>query len=132
MFLLSQRVETAVRTEAANRLDAALGGLTAELRSNAEQLDARLQILAKDPVLKRLYLLKPSGSRDLNDYLAERRFLLGLDVLEVADDSGVIVGERSQPCDPTPAHHPFDRPDPLRAESRRVQSRAEWRSTPHS
>jgi signal transduction histidine kinase len=110
MFLLSQRVETAVRTEAANRLDAALGGLKAELQSNAEQLDARLQILARDPVLKRLYLLKPSGSRDLNDYLAERRVLLGLDVLEVADERGIVVGYGADAATPRPLTIPSSAP----------------------
>ena len=102
MFLLSHRVETTVRTEAANRLDAALGGLQAELRSSSEQVQGRLQILAKDPVLKRLYLLQPSGSRDLNDYLAERRFLLGLDFLQIMDVRGAMVGDAASPSAATP------------------------------
>ncbi len=103
MFLLSQRVEKTVRTEAANRLNAALGGFQVELRSNGERIEGRIRILAKDPVLKRLYLLQPSGSRDLNDYLAERRFLLGLDFLQVADGHGLVVGQGGNPATISPS-----------------------------
>ena len=92
MFLLSRRVEDTVRTEADGRLSAALDGLTVQLNTDAKQIEGKLQILARDPVLKRLYLLQSSGSRDLNDYLVERRFLLGLDFLDVSDVQGAVVG----------------------------------------
>jgi signal transduction histidine kinase len=92
MFLLSKRVEETVLTDAEGRLSAALDGLTIQLNTDAKQTAGKLQILARDPVLKRLYLLQPSGSRDLNDYLAERRFLLGFDFLDVSDAQGAVVG----------------------------------------
>lgn len=104
MFFLSRRVEDTVRTEAEGRLGAALDGLSLQLATDAKQIDGKLQILAKDPVLKRLYLLQPSGSRDLNDYLAERRFLLGLDFLDVSDAQGAVVGSGQ---DSPPASRPL-------------------------
>src|SRR5207244_2334432 len=51
-----------------------------------------LEILGRDPALKRLYLVR-SDPRDLADYLAERRFLLGLDVLELDDTTGAVVAD---------------------------------------
>ena len=66
MYLLSQRVETMVRTQAAERLSAALGGLQTELDLDRARIDGQLQILARDATLKRLYLLQPSGSRWLD------------------------------------------------------------------
>ncbi|HEY7698209.1 MAG TPA: hypothetical protein VIE88_07315, partial [Vicinamibacteria bacterium] len=101
-FVLAKRVETTVHAEASKRLDAALGGLTAELQSSGDRIEGGIEILARDPVLKRLYLLQPSGSRDLNDHLAERRFLLALDFLHVRDDAGDLVGDGSTPPAATP------------------------------
>ena len=91
IYFLSQRVEGMVRIQAEERLGTALGGLQAELHANAEQVAQKLGILAKDVTLKRLYLLNPGGSRDLSQYLAEKRFLLGLDFLQVSDPSGIVV-----------------------------------------
>ncbi len=103
MFLLSRRVEDTVRTEADGRLNAALDGLAVQFSTDARQIEGKLQILSRDAVLKRLYLLQPSGSRDLNDYLVERRFLLGLDFLEVSDVQGARVGSgQDSPASPRP------------------------------
>jgi len=93
IYLLSNRVESLMRTQAAERLEAALGGLESRLRTEGGRLEERLLILGRDPVLKRLYLLRPEGSRDLADYVAERRFLLGLDLLALADTSGAVVAD---------------------------------------
>ena len=98
IYLLSQRVETMVRTQAAERLNAALGGLQTELDSDRARIDEQLQILARDATLKRLYLLQPSGSRDLNDYVAERQSLLGLDFLGISNEAGTVVAEGSAPA----------------------------------
>ncbi len=95
MYLFSLRVETSVRTQAAHRLNTALGGLRAELRSDGERINEKLQILGRDPVLKRLFLLRPSDRREFSDYLSERRFLLGLDFLLVSDTSGAVASEAS-------------------------------------
>ncbi len=84
--LLSRRVEGLVESEAAARLDAALGSLQAELAASREQVAQKLSILARDVTLKRLYLL--NAEPDLGQYLEEKRFLLGLDALAVTDTSG--------------------------------------------
>ena len=93
MVLLSRQVESTVRTEATTRLDATLGGVALQLAADGERIAARLEILSADPQLKRLYLLHPAGSRELNEYLDERRVLLGLDFLQVADTSGAPVAD---------------------------------------
>jgi signal transduction histidine kinase len=93
MLLLARRIEGMVRTQAVERLDAALGTLQAQLGSDGERIAEKLRILARDPQLKRLYLLRPGGGRDLADHLEERRFLLGLDFLQVADTSGAVVAD---------------------------------------
>lgn len=95
MYLLTVRIEAMVRAQAAERLGAALGALQVEVASDGRRISEKLAILARDPQLKRLYLLKPSGSRDLSEYLAERQFLLGLDFLTVSDPSGSVVGDGS-------------------------------------
>jgi two-component system nitrogen regulation sensor histidine kinase NtrY len=91
IYLLSQRVEAMVTDQASERLSAALGGLEAELRADADEVGEKLRILAADATLKRLYLVRPTGGRDLFEFLAEKRFLLGLDFLRVSDTSRVVV-----------------------------------------
>lgn len=93
MVLLSQRIERMVRAQAAERLTAALGGLQAQLAADQTRAVEKLRILARDPQLKRLYLVRPAGNRDLTDYLVERRFLLGLDVLRIDDAGGVPIAD---------------------------------------
>jgi two-component system nitrogen regulation sensor histidine kinase NtrY len=98
MVFLTVRIESMVRTQAAERLGSSLGGIEAEIASDGKQLAGKLEILARDPLLKRLYLLRPGSSRDLSDYLAERQFLLGLDFLSVADSSGAWVSAGPAPA----------------------------------
>ena len=93
MYLLSRRIEGTVRAQASQRLSAALATLEAGLAGDGERIAGQLGILAKDPALKRLYLLHPAGGRDLAEDLAERRFLLGLDFLHVADTSGAVIAD---------------------------------------
>jgi two-component system nitrogen regulation sensor histidine kinase NtrY len=93
MTLLSRRIEDTVRQQASQRLSAALATLEAGLAADGKRIAGQLGILAKDPALKRLYLLHPAGSRDLAEDLAERRFLLGLDFLHVADTSGAVIAD---------------------------------------
>jgi two-component system nitrogen regulation sensor histidine kinase NtrY len=97
MTLLSHRIERTVRAQAAERLDAALGALQQQLAADGARIAGQLQILGRDPSLKRLYLLRPAGDRDLPDFLAERRFLLGLDFLSVVDSSGAFVADAATP-----------------------------------
>jgi two-component system nitrogen regulation sensor histidine kinase NtrY len=119
MYFLSQRVETMVRTQAAERLNAALGGLQAELRSDGGRIEEQLQILARDATLKRLYLLQPSGSRDLSDYVTERQSLLGLDFLRISDDRGTVVADGSSSSSTSPPLA-ISRSAPIRYESKIV------------
>jgi signal transduction histidine kinase len=100
MVFLTVRIESMVRSQAAERLGSSLGGIQAEVAADGKQLAGKLDILSRDPLLKRLYLLRPGSSRDLSDYLAERQFLLGLDFLGVADTSGVWVA--AGPAFPAP------------------------------
>ena len=93
MVLLSQHIQRTVRAEAAERLHAALGTIATELQADGQRDATRLEILARDPALKRLYLVRPIVRRDLADYLGEKRFLLGLDFLNVADSSGALVAD---------------------------------------
>ena len=93
MTVLSQRIQATLRVQATERLSAALGMLQVQLRSDGARAAEKLEILAKDPLLKRLYLVQPAGVRDLSEYLAEKRFLLGLDFLQVADTSGSVIAD---------------------------------------
>jgi len=97
MFLLARRIESMVRAQAAERLTSALTSLEGELASSYDQAVVKLAILAKDPTLRRLYLVRPSGSQDLSEYVAERRVLLGLDFLHVTDASGRTIAEAAAP-----------------------------------
>jgi nitrogen fixation/metabolism regulation signal transduction histidine kinase len=93
MLLLSQRIQASVRSQASDRLGATLGMLQLQLRADGARTAEKLQILAKDPQLKRLFLVQPATVRDLSEYLAEQRFLLGLDFLQVADTSGAVIAD---------------------------------------
>jgi two-component system, NtrC family, nitrogen regulation sensor histidine kinase NtrY len=93
MLVLSQRIEHMVREQAGERLRIALGSLGARLEADGQQVSDRLEIVARDPQLKRLVLLRPRGNRDLQEFLAERRFLLGLDFLQVVDSSGDVIAD---------------------------------------
>jgi two-component system nitrogen regulation sensor histidine kinase NtrY len=93
MALLSRRIESTLRTQSGVRLGSTLGGLSVELKDRGDRLGEQLRILGRDPALKRLYLVRASGRQDLADYLAERRVLLDLDFLEVADTSGAVIAD---------------------------------------
>jgi len=91
-FALSKRIESLVRTQAAERLDLALNGLQQRLNMDDSDIQAKTDILASDPTLRRLYLVR-LNPRELPDFLAERRKLLGLDFLVVRDSTGAPVTE---------------------------------------
>ena len=93
MTVMSQRIQATVRAQATERLEAALGMLQVQLRADGARTADKLEILGRDPLLKRLYLVQPAGVRDLSDYLAEKRFLLGLDFLQIADTSGTVIAD---------------------------------------
>jgi signal transduction histidine kinase len=92
LFLFSRQVGSMVRSQAAARLSAALAGLEAQLQLDGDRVAERLQILGRDPTLKRLYLVREEGTRELADFIGERRRLLGLDFLSVVGgDGGTVV-----------------------------------------
>jgi signal transduction histidine kinase len=93
ILLLSQRMGSTVRTQASARLEAALGGLGAQLADEGGATAERIRILARDPQLRRLYLVQPASSAELVEFLAERRFLLGLDLVRIVDTAGVVVAD---------------------------------------
>ncbi|HEY2924937.1 MAG TPA: ATP-binding protein [Candidatus Eisenbacteria bacterium] len=97
MVILTARIQAMVRSQASERLQSALGGMRDQVAADGRQIAAKLEILGRDPLLKRLYLLRPAGSRDLSEYLAERQFLLGLDFLGVVDSSGNLVATAPLP-----------------------------------
>ena len=93
MTLLSRQIRNTVRAEAAERLNAALGLLQSQLHADGQRTLQKLALLAQDPELKRLYLVQSAGGRDLDEYLAEKRFLLGLDFLLLGDSSGGTIAD---------------------------------------
>src|SRR5258705_13096853 len=97
MVILTARIQSMVRSQAEERLASALEGIGAQTTEDGHRIAAKAGILSRDPQLKRLYLLRPSGSRDLSEYLAERQVLLGLDLLSVADSSGRVVAAGPPP-----------------------------------
>ena len=86
--ILTTRIQTMVRGQAEERLGSALQEVGLQAAEDGGRIAVRIQILARDAQLKRLYLVHPEGSRDLSEYLAERQVLLGLDDLTVLDSTG--------------------------------------------
>jgi signal transduction histidine kinase len=97
MFLFSRQVGSMVQTQSADRLGAALGGLDVQLHVDDEHVAERLQILGKDPTMKRLYLVREGGGAELAEFVEERRRLLGLDFLNVTDPNGALVVDAAEP-----------------------------------
>jgi len=95
LLLLGQRIRQTMRQQSAVRLEAAMGVARGELADDATKLSARLELLARDPQLKRLYLLEGPGGGELRQFLADQRFLLGLDYLAVTDTAGRVVADAS-------------------------------------
>ena len=100
-WVLSRQIATLVRTQAEQRLTAVLEGLKTQIEADGGRLDQQLDRLARDGTLKRTYLLQPAGSRDLSEMLADRRVLLGLDFLQIADTRGVTIADASEGAAPT-------------------------------
>ena len=88
LLILSRRIESDLREESVRRIDAALQATQTRLASFAALTKQRLEILGRDPQLRRLYLVASGNDYELRDYLAERRVLLGLDFLEIVATDG--------------------------------------------
>src|SRR5262245_12470949 len=61
IFVLTGRIESMVRTQAGERLDAALSAIQIGISGDAQRVSDKLDILSRDPALKRLYLLRGGG-----------------------------------------------------------------------
>jgi nitrogen fixation/metabolism regulation signal transduction histidine kinase len=93
MLIVSQRIQVSVRTEADDRLSSALAGLGAQMSSTGQRLGEQLAALGSDGQLKRLYLVPTGEVAELRQYLADQRFMLGLDYLWLTDTSGNVVAD---------------------------------------
>jgi len=95
MLLLSQQIGAMVRSQAAERLNAALDGLQAQLQVEGEKIDSQLRAVGNDASLRRLVLVHRGASLDLIYELSEKRMLLGLDFLQVVEQGGRLIGSVS-------------------------------------
>lgn len=96
-LVLSRRIETMVRAQSEERLTEALDALRTRLRTDGDRVARQVRILGTDATLKRLYLVRSGGPRDLSDFVAERRILLGLDFLSVHGLDGAAVATDASP-----------------------------------
>jgi two-component system nitrogen regulation sensor histidine kinase NtrY len=95
LLLFGSRVKTLLETQTADRLRGSLTAIQEVVRQDGRSAAGKLELLANDPALKRLFFLRSAWSRDLNDYVGARRALLGLDFLTVVDSNGTIVATAS-------------------------------------
>jgi len=93
MTLFSARIREAVEQQADGRLGGALVLLRGELHADGERLSESVAELARDPELRRLYLVEAATDAELRERLASQQFLLGLDYLWIADTSGALAAD---------------------------------------
>jgi len=91
MAVLATRIQDTVRVEAANRLNATLGIVAAQIRSDGDALAGRLDVLARERGLAALGAAAQPGDTALVRELTTRRYLLGLDVLEWIGPGGLVL-----------------------------------------
>jgi len=118
IVLLTDRIEQMVRQQAADRLSASLRAITAQIASDERQTVEKVQILARDPELRRRYLVG-EARRELAAFLEERRFLLGLDYLRIVDTNGSVRASASEALAPAGRPRRASRPAPAPAQARR-------------
>jgi two-component system, NtrC family, nitrogen regulation sensor histidine kinase NtrY len=124
IVLLTDRIESLVRAQASDRLASALGAIQSRLRSDERRAAEKLRILARDPELKRLYLVRTGEGRELSGYLAERRFLLDYDFLRIADASGAVVADAADAPPAAGEARPALRPAAASRPPRQVEIRS--------
>jgi signal transduction histidine kinase len=95
LALLGTRIRQTMEQQSAVRLESAIGVARGELVADGQRVGARVALLARDPQLKRLYLVETAGDLELRQFLAEQRFLLGLDYLAVIDSGGRVSADAS-------------------------------------
>src|SRR6185369_16119118 len=95
LVLLGTRIRQTMEQQSAEWLEGAIRVARGELVADGQGLAARVALLARDPQLKRLYLVETAGGLELRQLLAEQRFLLGLDYLAVTDTAGHVVADAS-------------------------------------
>jgi two-component system, NtrC family, nitrogen regulation sensor histidine kinase NtrY len=92
LYVMSLRIQETVQRQANERLTSATAVLEEQIGSEATRIADKVRILSRDPALRRLYLVGASR-RELDDHLAQQRFLLDLDFLRVSDTSDAVVGD---------------------------------------
>jgi signal transduction histidine kinase len=95
MFVLARQIRTTLANDAARLLGVEMAELRTQLAGDGALMTAKLRVVGNDAALKRRFLIRPLMGRDLADDLGARRFLLGLDVVAVADTSGALVAADS-------------------------------------
>jgi len=92
-MLLGRRIQQSVNAQAAERLSGALGVLIEQMSSDATWNGVKLGLLARDPQLKRLYLVESASGPELREFLANQQFLLDVDFLWVTDTTGRVLAD---------------------------------------
>ena len=93
VVFLSRKIQDTVRTEAAERLGTSLRYVEAQFRADGQGIAQKLELLARDPQLRRLYLVESASRAELRDYLATQQFVMGLDYLWIVDTGGRVVAD---------------------------------------
>jgi len=95
MLVFARQIRATLDADADRLLSREISELTASLAADDQRTSAKLRIVAADPTLKRSFLVRTTSARELAEDLASRRFLLGLDALEISDTSGAVVAADS-------------------------------------
>jgi len=101
LLLWTRRIQETVHADAAARLATSLREIEYQVRRNGESIERKLSLLARDPQLRRLYLLGAASRGELNEYLASQQALMGLDYLWIENEAGEVEADgMSAPISP--------------------------------
>lgn len=100
LWLLGGRIERTMQRQSEVRLDAAIGVARGTLAADGVRLNGRMHVLAADAALKRLLLVGRPDAAALSQYLADQRYLLGLDHLVLTDTLGRLIADAATALDP--------------------------------
>ena len=95
LLLLGTRIRQTMDRQSGALLDADMSVLRGELVADSHGNAARVGMLARDAQLKRLFLVEGAGNGELQEFLAEQRFLLRMDYLAVTDTLGRVIADAS-------------------------------------
>ena len=103
LWVLGGRIQHTFQRQSELRLDAAIHVAEGSLASDGARLAGRMHVLASDARLKRFLLVGLTDPAALSQYLADQRYLLGLDHLIVTDTLGRLLGDAATALDPRSA-----------------------------